>query len=391
MIRTAPRRVAAAALTAAALTALPLLGTAAPARAAAQDIVSAPAAEKDGYRQQILDEVNRHRKANGLRPVRYSPTITGIAQDESDRVVRAERVSHSMDFLSDPRRGTGVDAMNEITALEHSIDPAALVRWWKSSPSHDKVLLSPEIEVIGIGVTIADGRLTNTGQPWRLVSVVDGYGYVPGHGPADARAGVTGSAPAVSPQSVAAPMTRPAPLTTAAAGPFRDVPGSHPFAAEIGWARDRGLLTGWADGTFRPSQSIDRDAMAAVAYRMAGSPAYRPPAVSPYRDVPTGHQFYKEITWARSEGLLTGWSDGTFRPGDDMARDATAALLWRMEGRPAAGPAPFADVRPGQLHGEAIAWMADEGIARGWADGTFRPRASTERGAMAAFLQRSAR
>ncbi|WP_144795415.1 S-layer homology domain-containing protein, partial [Kocuria palustris] len=92
---------------------------------------------------------------------------------------------------------------------------------------------------------------------------------------------------------------------------------------------------GWSDGTFRPNENIHRDAMAAVAYRMAGSPAYTPPRVSPYRDVAPGSQFYKEITWARSQGLLTGWADGTFRPTADIDRNATAALLYRMSGSPA--------------------------------------------------------
>lgn len=191
MIRTVRQRLAGAALAAAALTALPLLAAAPPAQAATQDIVTVSAAQKADYRQEILDGINKHRRAHGLKPVRYSPTITAIAQKESNRVVRAERVTHSMDFLTDPRQGTGVDAMNEVTALEHSIDPTALVTWWKGSPSHNRVLLDPRLDVIGIGVTIADGRLTNTRQAWEIVSTVDGYGYASGKGPADTRSRVT--------------------------------------------------------------------------------------------------------------------------------------------------------------------------------------------------------
>ena len=71
--------------------------------------------------------------------------------------------------------------------------------------------------------------------------------------------------------------------------------------------------------------------MAAVAYRMAGSPAYTPPKVSPYKDVSPSSAFYKEITWARSQGLLTGWSDGTFRPYEPIKRDAVAAFVYRWK------------------------------------------------------------
>lgn len=394
----ARRRLAGAALAAAALIAVPTLAVATPAQAASQDIVSVSAATKDGYRQQILEEINTYRKSHGLQPVRYSPTITGIAQDESDRVVRAEYVSHSMNFISDPRKGSGVDAMNEITALEYRVDPAALVKWWQGSPSHNKVLLSSKIDVIGIGVTLADGSLANTGQPWRIVSVVDGFGYAPGHGPADARTAVTGSAPAAP---VGAAPAAPAPVTPqknppstarpVAAGPYADVPSTLQHAGSISWAKKQGVLTGWSDGTFRPHTPIQRNAMAAVAYRLAGSPAYTPPARSPYTDVRPGTQFYKEIAWAHDQGILTGWADGTFRPHQDIARDATAALLWRMAGEPAASSAPrFTDVGAHRLHGEAISWMASAGISQGYRDGTYRPSATTNRDAMAAFLHRFA-
>lgn len=123
MTRSVRHRLAGAALAAAALTALPVMLGPAPAQAASQDIVSVASSQKDGYRQQILSEINAYRTARGLKPVRYSSTITGIAQDESDRVVRAEYVSHSLNFVSDPRRGAGVDAMNEITALSTRSTP----------------------------------------------------------------------------------------------------------------------------------------------------------------------------------------------------------------------------------------------------------------------------
>ncbi|NHU85361.1 hypothetical protein GWK18_07110 [Kocuria sp. JC486] len=178
---------------------------------------------------------------------------------------------------------------------------------------------------------------------------------------------------------------------TGVTAPFKDVSATNQFVTEISWAKDRGYLKGWPDGTFRPTENIDRDAMAAVTYRMAGSPAYTPPARSPYSDVPTTHQFYKEIAWARSKGLLKGWPDGTFRPNADITRDATAALFYRLDGSPAyTAPATssFADVRPGQQFYKEIHWFANQGITTGWPDGTYRPLNATNRDAMAAFLYR---
>ncbi|MDO5617787.1 S8 family serine peptidase [Kocuria sp.] len=178
------------------------------------------------------------------------------------------------------------------------------------------------------------------------------------------------------------------------AGPFRDVSPSNQFVREITWVRDNRYLNGWPDGTFRPFNKIDRDAMAAVAYRMSGSPAFTPPARSPYSDISTSHPFYKEITWARSAGIMRGWADGTFKPNNQVTRDATAAIFYRLAGSPAySAPATsrFTDVRPGQQFYREIHWLAARGVTTGWPDGTYRPMNTTNRDAMAAFIYRSKR
>ncbi|MFT8899332.1 S-layer homology domain-containing protein [Propionibacterium freudenreichii] len=60
--------------------------------------------------------------------------------------------------------------------------------------------------------------------------------------------------------------------------PFADVTASMQFANDIAWLKDRGITTGWPDGTFRPVTPVSRDAMIAYIYRMAGSPKYTPTA-----------------------------------------------------------------------------------------------------------------
>jgi len=75
--------------------------------------------------------------------------------------------------------------------------------------------------------------------------------------------------------------------------------------------------------------------MAAFLYRAAGSPAYTPPRVSPFRDVPTGHVFYDEMAWLAERGISTGWVAGdgsvTYRPGLDVTRGVMAAFLYRAD------------------------------------------------------------
>lgn len=182
--------------------------------------------------------------------------------------------------------------------------------------------------------------------------------------------------------------------SSAPSGPFKDVSSTHQFVREITWVRDNRYLNGWSDGTFRPLSNIDRDAMAAAAYRMAGSPTFTPPARSPYRDISTTHPFYKEIMWARDKGIMRGWSDGTFRPNSDITREATAAIFYRLAGSPqytAPRNSRFSDVAPGHQFYREIHWFAQQGITTGWPDGTYRPSGTTQRDAMAAFISRSKR
>ncbi|MEV8000968.1 S8 family peptidase [Pseudarthrobacter oxydans] len=182
--------------------------------------------------------------------------------------------------------------------------------------------------------------------------------------------------------------------------PFHDVSTGQQFYREMAWLAQRGISTGWVeDGRrlYRPLQSINRDAMAAFLYRMAGSPDYTAPAESPFDDVVTGQQFYKEMAWLAESGISKGWvEDGRrlYRPLQSISRDAMAAFLYRMAGSPdytAPAGSPFADVVTGQQFYKEMAWLAEKGISTGWVeDGRrlYRPLQAISRDAMAAFLFR---
>lgn len=196
---------------------------------------------------------------------------------------------------------------------------------------------------------------------------------------------------------------------TPSKAPFRDVSPSSAFAGEISWMKDTKTTTGWPDGTFRPWNKINRDAMAAFLYRMAGSPAYTPPKYPLFKDLKKSNAFYKEISWMGETGISTGWDDRTYRPYQPVERGAMAAFLYRFCSKHADKCSPavatnnyvqpmkdiFRDVRykrRGNLSVAAfhkeIGWLADSGITTGWPDGTFRLVNYIDRNAMAAFIYR---
>src|SRR5690606_5582442 len=124
--------------------------------------------------------------------------------------------------------------------------------------------------------------------------------------------------------------------------------------------------------TFRPRAPVARDAMAAFLYRLAGRPAFTPPARSPFRDVPVTSAFYLEIAWLAEAGISTGYPDGTFRPLVPVARDAMAAFLYRFSGSPAytpSTPGSFWDAPANSQFFAEISWLADQGVSTGYAEG----------------------
>ena len=112
---------------------------------------------------------------------------------------------------------------------------------------------------------------------------------------------------------------------------FSDVAAGADFYTEITWVGSTGISTGWdEDNTYRPVQAIDRNAMAAFLYRLAGEPTWDAPAASPFVDVKPTDPYYKEITWLAASNITKGWNDGTFRPWEPINRDAMAAYLYRF-------------------------------------------------------------
>lgn len=171
---------------------------------------------------------------------------------------------------------------------------------------------------------------------------------------------------------------------------FTDVRLDHPFATEIAWLVDQEITTGYPDATFRPKGKVTREALAAFLYRHAADDDFEPPATSPFRDVPTSHSFYKEITWAAARGITSGYSDDTFRPRNPITREAVAAFLYRyaeVDVTPRETQ-PFTDVPESHGFHDEIAWLAAQNITSGYTDGTFRPQNTVTREAIAAYLHR---
>lgn len=107
-----------------------------------------------------------------------------------------------------------------------------------------------------------------------------------------------------------------------------------------------------------------------------------------FRDVTRGHWAFASVERAAELGLVTGYSDGTFRPDTPVTRAQFVLMLWRMCGKPAAAKAAsFADASA-DWYQDALSWAVENGYVNGLSDTRFGPDAPITRQQAMAILFR---
>ncbi|WP_336782519.1 DUF4073 domain-containing protein [Paenibacillus illinoisensis] len=138
---------------------------------------------------------------------------------------------------------------------------------------------------------------------------------------------------------------------SAISGNFADVAATHWANSEIGQAQSAGIMNGMSATQFVPEGSITRAQMATIAYRwmqqQSGSATVATEARSSFTDVSTDSWAAEAIAYVQSAGLMTGYTDGTFRPDSQLTRaEAVKVLNVLFKRTPAVGTGSqsFSDV-----------------------------------------------
>src|SRR5206468_6427011 len=93
---------------------------------------------------------------------------------------------------------------------------------------------------------------------------------------------------------------------------FSDVAVNDELASYIETAYAHGLVSGYADGTFRPNNNVTRGQLAKIVVQASGLKLANPSTPS-FSDVAVGTTFYQYIETAYAHSLLSGYPDGTYR------------------------------------------------------------------------------
>lgn len=138
------------------------------------------------------------------------------------------------------------------------------------------------------------------------------------------------------------------------------------------------------------TDSLNRRTFRMPALDVEVTAAFTPGGALAFQDVLPGDWCYDAVRHVFEAGLMNGTSATAFTPGTPTTRGQIVAILYRLEGSPAAGAAQFSDVVPGAYYASAVSWASANGIVNGYSDGTFRPGNLITREQLAAFLYRYA-
>ena len=91
-----------------------------------------------------------------------------------------------------------------------------------------------------------------------------------------------------------------------------------------------GVVDGYADGKFNPTNTLTRQAAAKIICNLILGPttaAELHADTAPYKDVPATSQFAGYIAYCAKEGIISGYADGTFKPGNSLTGYAFMKML----------------------------------------------------------------
>lgn len=170
----------------------------------------------------------------------------------------------------------------------------------------------------------------------------------------------------------------PPPQATWTPGPcgmrFTDLPDSHWAYQYVAYLYCRNVVSGYSDGTFRPNNASTRGQFTKMVVLGFGWTLWNPYWPS-FNDVPPGSDFYEYVETAHLRGIINGYDDGSFRPGNPVTRaQATKMLVLAHQWTVIYPPNPsFWDVQPSHWAYGYVETARSAGIIGGFGDGSFRP------------------
>lgn len=175
---------------------------------------------------------------------------------------------------------------------------------------------------------------------------------------------------------------------------FLDVAPNLWYFASIDWASTKGILKGTEPYRYEPDGSLTRAMFVTMLHRlMEGKQLAQKTQNVKLSDVNSAEWYAKAVTWAVENGVVNGYEDGTFRPSNRITREEMCVILDRLlqtlNKQGTAATLTFADrTSIADWARDAVARLTATGIIRGQGENRFAPKSTATRAEAATVMLR---
>ena len=178
------------------------------------------------------------------------------------------------------------------------------------------------------------------------------------------------------------------PFQTNAQTNFSDVQANSEMGQAVSNLVNRGIISGYQDGTYRPNQPITRAQAAKILAGVLKLDTKN--AQATFTDVPVSYEHYGAIAALAEKKILNGYTDGTFKPNQPITRAQMAKIIANaFEFSSVFETLPFTDVN---VHAESFRYinaLYSYAITTGTSATTYSPGNPVTRGQLAVFITRA--
>lgn len=177
------------------------------------------------------------------------------------------------------------------------------------------------------------------------------------------------------------------PFGTIFASKASDIQGTWAEAQITKWM-EKGLVSGYPDGDFKPDHSITRAELVVLINKSFG---FVKTEEHSFKDVKASDWYYSGLLVANAAGYIQGYSDGSFGPNKKVTRQEFAVIISKLLALSSSDSAnKFSDTSASPVWSKgAIGSVYDKGIMSGYSDNTFHPESFATRAEAIVILDRS--
>lgn len=176
--------------------------------------------------------------------------------------------------------------------------------------------------------------------------------------------------------------------------PFTDVDTAKWYHLSVDYVLTHKMMNGVSSRAFAPNANLTRGMLVQILYNLEGKPKG---TAANFSDVQADAWYAEAVGWAASNKVVTGYADGTFRPNAAVTREQAAAILYRYAQSKGIDVSvgentnilSYVDVQQASEYAiPALQWAVGAGVLNGKNGSRLAPTGTATRAEIAAIMQR---